>query len=530
MSAPFSQRSYGDGDPRPLLLDACTSGDEDELTRLLSNSASDYRLPLVAADALRAAASAHHWGVVERLLSEPRIAGPSFMKGGCYCKGHFDCIRIPAAGGCLEGVARIMAHPNVDAGKAGAEALAAAAGADQMDIVSHILADARVVTFLTPASSEAAAALEQAARGGHLPLLQRLLEHSCLDHQYLATKALIAAAEAGQLAVVDHLLSCSRADPSHVPHRSKFVLVAAAENGHAAVVERLLADPRIDPAGPYECRAVRCAAERGHLDTLQVLLADPRCASAEVRSKALIAAAQAGCTAVVAHLLSDRLLQPHLASHTALATACTHKRSAVVRFLLADGRIDPNAGAWPNRPIEQAVLRGMLNTVKTLLADPRLIPNPGFVCAATECRWFLMYRLLADARVDAATDDNAALKATAAAATKGSCTAFLTLMSLPEVHGTLGCVSAEQLTPGLVNAGRRGGWLPASPLCALLRKLQVPPRESAAAAATDSHRDADSEVDRYRQALRPVVHVRQLLAAAWSRRRAAVWAWHAARL
>jgi Ankyrin repeats (3 copies) len=122
------------------------------------------------------------------------------------------------------------------------------------------------------------AGLLYAAGGGHLDVVQRLLDSKAdvnAAAEYGGWTALQAAAEGGHLDVVQRLLDAKADVNAPAEYGGWTALQAAAEGGHLDVVQRLLdakADVNAPAAAGYRGRtALQAAAERGHLDIIALL-------------------------------------------------------------------------------------------------------------------------------------------------------------------------------------------------------------------------------------------------------------------
>lgn len=339
--------------------------------------------------ALTAAAAAGHVALVARLLADARVDPAARHQQALIeacATGQAACVDMllahprvdPSArggepllwaafGGNLSIIERLLADARVNAAARNSGALVAAAGKGHVDVVARLLADPRVkptarycgaylaaaahghaaaMDLLQPASSAAAAparlneCLIQAAAGGHISTVERLLADPRVDPRADASAALIAAAREGHLPVLERLLADGRADPAQ---RSNAAVRLAATAGHAAVLGRLLADPRVDPSAKpqYQRPTLLLAVRSGSADTVARLLADPRIDPlAKGNNESLIQAAELGHAAVVDRLLADGRLSPASLDHAAVRDAAGNERVAVLERLLADPRTD----------------------------------------------------------------------------------------------------------------------------------------------------------------------------------------------
>jgi ankyrin repeat protein len=114
--------------------------------------------------------------------------------------------------------------------------------------------------------------LRDAAKSGHLSIVERLLQDEKVDPSADNNDAITWASVLGHLAVVERLLQDPRVDPSA---QNNGAIQLASINGHLAVVNLLLEDPRVDPSAKNNC-AIRYAANSSHLAVVERLLQDPR--------------------------------------------------------------------------------------------------------------------------------------------------------------------------------------------------------------------------------------------------------------
>ncbi|KAM0714721.1 hypothetical protein Q7P37_009738 [Cladosporium fusiforme] len=122
-------------------------------------------------------------------------------------------------------------------------------------------------------------ALQAAAEGGHLNVVERLLaaksEVNAAAAKYSGRTALQAAAEGGHLDAVEALLAAKAGvNAAAAEYSGRTALQAAAEGGHLDVVETLLtakAEVNAAAARSSSRTALQAAAEGGHLDVVEVL-------------------------------------------------------------------------------------------------------------------------------------------------------------------------------------------------------------------------------------------------------------------
>ncbi|MCJ1308046.1 hypothetical protein MMC25_001696 [Agyrium rufum] len=278
------------------------------------------------------------------------------------------------------------ADSNIGAGSPYMTALQAAAGGGHLDVVDRLLAAKADVN--APASeSNGRTALQAAAGGGHLDVVDRLLAvkadvNARASESYGSRTALQAAAGGGHLDVVDRLLAV-KADVNAPASKinGKTALQAAAGGGHLDVVDRLLAaKAEVDaPTSKYDGRtALQAAAGSGHLDVVDRLLAakaDVNAPASKINGKtALQAAAGGGYLDVVNRLLAAKADVNAPTSkydgRTALQAAAGGGHLDVVdRLLVAKADVNAPTSKYDGRTALQAAAGGgHLDVVDRLLA------------------------------------------------------------------------------------------------------------------------------------------------------------------
>jgi ankyrin repeat protein len=360
---------------------------------------------------LQAAAGGGHLAVVERLLQEKVDVNAAAAE----YSGR-TALQAAAEGGHFVVVERLLEEKaNVNATAAarysGRTALQAAAEGGHLVVVGRLLQEKADVNAAA-AEGSGRTALQAAARGGHLTVVERLLEEkadvnaaaaegffetialpttegrTALRVAVEGRTALQAAAEGGHLAVVERLLQ-EKADINAAAGRSngRTALQAAAGGGHLAVVERLLqgkADVNAT-AGESGRTALQAAAEGGHLAVVEQLLqekADVNAAAArESGSTALQAAARRGHLAIVERLIKEKAdVNAAVAAaagaagdcgRTALQAAAEGGHLAVAERLLQE-KADVNAAAARSSgrtSLQAAAGGGHLAVVERLLRE-----------------------------------------------------------------------------------------------------------------------------------------------------------------
>jgi ankyrin repeat protein len=134
----------------------------------------------------------------------------------------------------------------------------------------HALRAARLLLERRDVSMQAKNdALVLACHHDNLPCVDLLRDHgACADHDDHA--ALFAAVEGGHAAVVEALLSSTKANPARADARDSSALVVASMGGHLAVVQALLSAP--ENRARVDGLAILLAANNGHAAVLDALL------------------------------------------------------------------------------------------------------------------------------------------------------------------------------------------------------------------------------------------------------------------
>jgi hypothetical protein len=177
-------------------------------------------------------------------------------------------------------------------------ALQAAAEGGHIDVIEKLLA-AQVDINTAPAYGNRRTALQAAAEGGHIDVVERLLavntDVNAAAAHHNGRTAIQAAAGGGNINIVETLLIAQadvNADATY--NYGRTALQAAAEGGYIDIVERLLAaqaDVNAAPARDGGRTALQAAAEGGYIDVVERLLA----VNADVNAAA---AFHNGCTAL----------------------------------------------------------------------------------------------------------------------------------------------------------------------------------------------------------------------------------------
>ncbi|KAI1348570.1 hypothetical protein F5Y01DRAFT_306659 [Xylaria sp. FL0043] len=203
-------------------------------------------------------------------------------------------------------------------------------------------------------------------------------------HDYLI-RPLSSAARNGHVDIVKQLLAHG-AEPNTQKWRiGETPLINAVRNGNEAIVKLLLnhgAETHAKEAFFNGQTALSSAAEKG-LETIAELLlahgADPNAGDPNPILKAII-----GGHADIVELLLARGADPnddlfancHYLGDTPLSLAARLGHESIVRLLLSDGRVQPDAkGIFGVKPLLLASRYGKIEVVNLLLDDPRINPT-----------------------------------------------------------------------------------------------------------------------------------------------------------
>ncbi|KAI9789088.1 MAG: hypothetical protein M1816_006338 [Peltula sp. TS41687] len=228
--------------------------------------------------------------------------------------------------------------------------------------------------------------LQLAAAGGHLKIVERLLDTSVSVNPISPSRRgrtpLQAAAESGNLQIVERLLAAGaevNAKPSESSGRT--ALQAAAESGNLQIVERLLvagAEANAKPAPIWGLTALQAAAKSGNLEKVERLLAAGAKVNAEPALRrgltALQAAAESRNLEIVERLLAagaEINAKPiSYEGFTALqAAAGSGHLEAVEQLLAAGAQVNAEPASSEGLTALQAAARsGHLEVVERLLA------------------------------------------------------------------------------------------------------------------------------------------------------------------
>lgn len=273
--------------------------------------------------ALKRASYAGQQCIVEAVLADPRLDAVLSGPASPYSSPR-TAIVWAVEGGQLDILQSLLADGRVD--PAIGEALPIAVDSGRGDIVRCLLADPRV-WHAAQIARWLKEAVPAAARANDAGMLQDLMSHPAVDAAEAVPAAVIsaamsgaaatldwllvnthdaarprarqralqAAAAGGHLAVVERLLSDPTVDPSALNNAA---IQDAADSGHTAIVACLMADPRVD-ASDCGNAALQRALEGRYIDCAAQLLRDERVRTKWLRGPAGVPAA-AGATASAA--------------------------------------------------------------------------------------------------------------------------------------------------------------------------------------------------------------------------------------
>ncbi|KAK5999050.1 Erythrocyte ankyrin-like protein [Cladobotryum mycophilum] len=257
-----------------------------------------------------------------------------------------------------------------------------------------------------------------AAAKGHEELVRLYLSQKNANMNYPGPNyatPLMSAIEAGNLTTTTMLLDCSAVDAEMTNLHGRSALSYAAERGDAEILTKLLENGRVvnldDPC--IQGRTpLSYAAEKGHIWVVKFLIAK----GADSNSQSNTDLSPFHYATKMGHMDLARWLllifpsiDPDAGPWTPLNLAANHDRREMVRWLLQNPRVNPNAQCQYGRktPLMRAATAGFPEIIKILLADPRVDPNiqcrEGLTAlgyAAAYARPEALKVLLADPRVD----------------------------------------------------------------------------------------------------------------------------------
>ena len=178
-------------------------------------------------------------------------------------------------------------------------------------------------------------AIRAASRGGHLSVVERLLQDARVDPSAANNEAFQEASERGHLAIVNRLLQDARVDPSASTNDA---ICWASRKGHLSVVDRLLQDARVDPS-VEDNYAIIWASNEGYFSVVDRLLQDSRADPSARRNNAIQVAGRGGHLSVVERLLQDVRVDPSARDNCAIQWASENGHLPIINRLLQDARV-----------------------------------------------------------------------------------------------------------------------------------------------------------------------------------------------
>jgi hypothetical protein len=161
-------------------------------------------------------------------------------------------------------------------------------------------------------------------------------------------------------------------------------------HGHPDIAKILLSDPRLQPQILY--RILCPVVLKGRVEVVKFLLADCRVDPTAEDNKLIYIAAARGYTDIVKLLLQDPLVDPTARNYKALAKAVRYKRTDTVQVLLQDDRIK-HCKTY-NEIIKDAIMSENWSMVKILKANAiiRVFRKANALVCMARIRQFLLTR------------------------------------------------------------------------------------------------------------------------------------------
>ena len=295
--------------------------------------------------------------------------------------------------------------------------LTAACLKGRLDIVEELLKDPRV--NVNHQNQQGLTPLLAAVKSKSLQIVQSLLAQPQLNPNLALKSGGPPLCESPTLEITRKLLADPRVDVNQARADGQTALMQACSTGNINVLSFLLQHPRLvlTLTHPSQLHAsLVSAAGKGLIGVLGQLLADPRVDPAAVLTEGgaaslVVVASLHNRSAVVKMLLKDGRIDPNHKTRrgvTALCTACERSSVRVTQALLADPRVDPNlTNHRGETPLHLACLSGEADSPRLLLADLRVNPNTAsesgetpFLAACMRGSFDLALSMAQDARVD----------------------------------------------------------------------------------------------------------------------------------
>ncbi len=249
--------------------------------------------------ALRTATEYGYIDIVTRLLADSRL---DLVRDACTDDVYdpfTSALETASEFGHGYIVRLLLADPRVDP-STGNHALCLAIKTGHFHVVEALLADPRVDPSV---DDDCKYPIVVAVISHHLSIIKLLLDDPRVDPSVNSNRALVCAAEDGDIEVVNLLLADPRVDPSA---RYNYILQRASQLGHFGIVKRLLADPRGDPTRDNS-RALSYAAGGCHFNVVEALLEDDRTNSLVLGTEDIRNAIKYGYFSVAGRLLLAHL-------------------------------------------------------------------------------------------------------------------------------------------------------------------------------------------------------------------------------
>lgn len=266
-----------------------------------------------------------------------------------------------------------------------------------------VLLQIKDLKLIEPSDSicfEGSLACRNGRRHGNTEIIRLLLVEAPME---CLSNAISLASQHGHTEIVQLLLDDGRADPSANDNNA---IKCACCEGYTEIVRLLLQDPRVNPnVNYYGVTTISSAIDNGHVDVVRLLLEDGRADPSSQFNLAIRHASERGHTEIVRLLLQwssgTNRVDPTMFNYSALRRACSYAHTKVVKLLLQDPRVlasirDINdiflevcdtdhieivrlflaiPTLQPKGALEHACVRGNVDIVRLLLADPRVV-NP----------------------------------------------------------------------------------------------------------------------------------------------------------
>lgn len=314
-------------DGNTVSLRAAKNGHLDVLKWLVSENFSNLKETNKQGDtALLLAASNGHLKTVEWIVVQDKTHNGHSWGLGAVVSQHIPAVR--------------------ESNKEGNTALILAARSGHLPVVQYLLQNGGA--SVKDLNKENHTALLAASAQGHLQVVQWLMLDggaSAKDYDKNWNTALLLASAAGHLDVVKWLIKKSFSTVKEANADGSTSLILAATGGHLPVVQFLLEEggASIKEANKKGYSALLRAAEKGHLSTVQYLVKDGGASVKEAESNGntpLLLAAHEGHVHIATWLLKESgssIKEVNKNGRNALLRCAVNGHVSVARFLLKDG-------------------------------------------------------------------------------------------------------------------------------------------------------------------------------------------------